>query len=103
MATALAQFAKHLKAAAQHEAAMKSLRKECKKELNAIEGKITTVNGVKFHMTKKLKETIYPDGIQAVLEDLKSKIDAQKKGAEDAGVVEKKYAVVFDAEIIVKE
>lgn len=102
MASALKQYAEHLKKAAAHEAAMKDLRKEAKKELNGYPDKITTVDGVKFHMTQKLKETIYPAGIQAVLDDLKLKIDQQKENAENTGLVERKYSKTFDAEILEK-
>jgi hypothetical protein len=100
MASALKQYAEHLKKAAEHEAAMKALRKEAKKELNAIPDKITTVGGVKFHMTQKLKETIYPESVQKMLDDLKAKLDAQKLNAEESGLVEKKYTKTFDAEIL---
>ncbi|MDP1675689.1 MAG: hypothetical protein Q8L88_02395 [Bacteroidota bacterium] len=100
MASALKQYADYLKKAAVYEAGMKALRKEAKKELNAIEGKITTIDGVKFHMTQKLKETIYPESVQKMLDDLKTKIDNQKLNAEESGLVEKKYSKTFDAEIL---
>jgi hypothetical protein len=100
MGSALKQYAEHLKKSAIHEAAMRDLRKEAKKELNAIEGKITTIDGVKFHMTQKLKETIYPESVRKMLDDLKAKIDSQKENAENSGLVERKYAKTFDAEIL---
>ena len=101
MASALKQYADHLKKAAAHEAAMKELRKEAKKELNSYPDKITTIDGVKFHMTQKLKETVYPESIQTILDDLKAKIDDQKFHAEESNLVEKKYSKTFDAEILI--
>ncbi|MBI2427508.1 MAG: hypothetical protein HYV29_01675 [Ignavibacteriales bacterium] len=103
MASALKQYAQHLLAAAKHEAAMKELRKDAKKELNAIPDKITTIDGVKFHITSKLKETIYPESIQKIIDDLLLKIKDQKENAEKSNLVTKKYKQTFDAEILEKE
>jgi hypothetical protein len=99
MATALQQYADQYKKKIACERIMSDLKKEAKKELNAIEGKSTSLAGVKFHMTQKLKETIYSDGVQKIIDDLKQKIETQKENAENVGDVTKKYSKTFDAEI----
>jgi hypothetical protein len=100
MASALKRYAAQLKIALEAEAAMKALRPEAKAELKSFPDKITTVDGVKFHMTQKLKKTIYPVEVQKIIDNLTERLKDQKENAEKAGVVKKQYSKTFDAELL---
>lgn len=103
MATALKQYAALYKKAAECEETMKALRPDAKKELQKCQDQITTVDGVKFHMTKKLRKTIFPAAVKKIIDDLQKQIDVQKENAEKSELVIKKYSRTFDAEILEPE
>lgn len=81
----------------------KEIKKDAERELKTYENRIATISGVKFHFTDKLRETIYPDAVQQIIEDLSARIKEQKENADAAGLVKRKYTTTLESEIMDKK
>jgi hypothetical protein len=94
----LKQYAKYFARVKAYEKICAELKSQVILDLKRQPDGRAAVNGVEFHLTKKVEKKWARD-IQAVLDNLREEIKQQQKMAEDAGKVTYKETPTFDAAI----
>lgn len=94
----LKQYAKYYKRLKAYEKICADLKPAVLRELKKEDGGKACILGVDFHITNKAIRR-YPKDVQAILNNLKSDMEIQKKLAEDAGKVTITHTETFDASI----